>query len=618
MRLPSRRPFTFLTPLSPIPLSISNPSISIPRTQTRTAAEIRTGTRKMSTKFSHLPRATSSPLECPYEGPSLLHSAHFNKGSAFPSHERHAFKLQGLLPPRVQTLEEQVDRAYEQYCSRADDLAKNTFMASMKAQNEVLYYKLIQSHLKEMFGVIYTPTEAEAIRNYSRLFRKPEGCFLNIGDRDAIDGVFENLETRDEIDYIVVSDGEQILGIGDQGVGAILISSAKLAITTICGGIHPSRQLPVVLDCGTDNEELLNDDLYLGLKQPRVRGKEYDDFVEHFVRAARKRFPKAYIHFEDFGLQNAKRILEKYCTEIPCFNDDIQGTGCVTLAALLTGLHVSDVKLEDVRVVCFGSGSAGTGIADQISDAIATEAGKSKEDAMKQIWCIDKHGILLKSQGGKLTTSQAPFAREDNEWDCECDLLSVVKKVKPHALIGTSTTPSAFTEEIIKEMAKHVEQPIVFPLSNPTRLHEAQPQDINKWTEGRALIATGSPFPPVEYNGVTKEIAECNNSTAFPGIGLGAVLSRTRLLSKKMIVAASKALAAQAPARQDPTKPLLADVEDVRELSVNVAKAVIQAAVEEGLAQEEGIPDEENLEKWIRVQMWEPRYRSLKKVGGEA
>ncbi|PWY89204.1 hypothetical protein BO70DRAFT_331081 [Aspergillus heteromorphus CBS 117.55] len=574
-------------------------------------------------KFAHLPRATSSPLECPHQGPSLLHNAHFNKGSAFPTPERQTFNLHGLLPPHVQTLDEQVERAYQQYSSRGDDLAKNTFMASMKAQNEVLYYKLIQTHLKEMFGVIYTPTEAEAIRNYSRLFRKPEGCFLNIRDR-GVEGVLRNFETRDEVDYIVVSDGEQILGIGDQGVGAILISSAKLAITTICGGIHPARQLPVVLDCGTDNEELLNDELYLGLKQPRVRGKEYDDFVEEFVRAARKRFPKAYIHFslylsEDFGLQNAKRILEKYCTEIPCFNDDIQGTGCVTLAALLTGLHVSKVKLEDVRVICFGSGSAGTGIADQISDAIATETGKSKEDAMKQIWCIDKPGLLLKSHGDRLTTSQAPFAREDREWtDAEgVDLLSVVKKVQPHVLIGTSTKPGAFTQEVITEMAKHVDQPIVFPLSNPTRLHEAQPQDINTWTEGRALIATGSPFPAVEYNGVTKEIAECNNSTAFPGIGLGAVLSRTRLLSKKMIVAASKALAAQAPALKDDTKPLLADVEDVRELSVNVAKAAIQAAVEEGLAQEEGIPGEEDLEEWIRVQMWEPRYRELKKVGRE-
>ncbi|KAL5046150.1 hypothetical protein BDW71DRAFT_197872 [Aspergillus fruticulosus] len=574
-------------------------------------------------RFRHLPRAAHGPIKCPYKGAALLGNATYNKGSAHPEHERREFNLHGLLPPNIQTLDEQVERAYQQYKSRPDDLAKNTFMASMKAQNQVLYYRLLQTHLKEMFSVIYTPTEADAIQNYSRLFRKPEGCFLNIRDHDEkeIDECLANFSSGDEVDYIVVSDGEQILGIGDQGVGAILISVAKLVITTACAGIHPSRQLPVVLDCGTNNEELLNDELYLGLRQRRAKGEEYDQFVDKFVRAARKRFPNAYIHLssEDFGLQNAKRILDKYRSQIPCFNDDIQGTGCVTLAALMAGLHVSNVKLKDVRVVCYGSGSAGTGIADQISDAIATEAGVSKSDALKQIWCIDKQGLLLKSQGDALTASQAYFAKEDNEWPDgqDIDLYSVIKHVKPHVLIGTSTKPGSFTEEIIREMAKHVDRPIVFPLSNPTKLHEAQPQDITKWADGKALIATGSPFPPVEYNGTKTEIvpAECNNSTAFPGIGLGAVLSRASRLSEKMVVAASKALAAKAPALEDPNKPLLPDVEDVRELSLNVAKAVIQTAVEEGLAQEEGIPDDEKeLEDWIRAQMWEATYRDLKRV----
>ncbi|KAI9371702.1 hypothetical protein BJX61DRAFT_548126 [Aspergillus egyptiacus] len=565
-------------------------------------------------RFAHLPRAARGPIKCPYQGATMLANPVYNKGSAFPEKERKAFNLHGLLPPNIQTLDEQVDRAYQQYQSRPDDLAKNTFMASMKSQNLVLYYKLLQTHLKEMFSVIYTPTEADAIQNYSRLFRRPEGCFLNIKDQDRIEEALGNFVTGDDIDYIVVSDGEQILGIGDQGVGAILISVAKLVITTACAGIHPSRQLPVVLDCGTNNKELLNDELYLGLRQPRVRGEEYDRFVDNFVQAARKKFPNAYIHFEDFGLQNAKRILDKYRSDIACFNDDIQGTGCVTLAALMAGLHVSKIPLNEVRVVCFGSGSAGTGIADQISDAIATESEKSKTDAMKQIWCIDKQGLLLKSQKDQLTSAQYFFAKEDSEWPDGkgIDLLSVIKHVKPHALIGTSTKPGSFTEEIIREMAKHVDHPIVFPLSNPTKLHEAQPQDITDWTDGRALIATGSPFPPVEYNGTKTEIAECNNSTAFPGIGLGAVLCRTRRLSEKMIVAASKALAAKAPALKDAKKPLLPDVEDVRDLSLNVAQAVIQTAVEEGLAQEEGIPgDEGELEEWIRVQMWEARYRGL-------
>ncbi|KAJ5479858.1 hypothetical protein N7530_005367 [Penicillium desertorum] len=563
-------------------------------------------------KFRNLPRAPG-PLTCPFKGKYLLQSSQLNKGSAFPDHERSTFKLHSLLPPNIQTLNEQVQRAYQQYQSRPDDLAKNTFLASMKAQNEVLYYKLVQTHLMEMFSVIYTPTEGDAIQNYSRLFRKPEGCFLHINDQEHFEDYLAEFGTADDVDYIVVSDGEEILGIGDQGVGAILISVAKLVITTLCAGIHPSRQLPVVLDCGTDNEELLNDELYLGLRQRRVRGKKYDEFVDRFVHAARKRFPKAYIHFEDFGLHNARRILNRYQEQIPCFNDDIQGTGCVTLAAMLAALQVSRVELEDVRVVIFGSGTAGIGIADQVLDTIATETGKPKHEASKQIWCIDKPGLLIKSLGDKLTEGQQSFARDDNEWsDSDRDLLSVVKKVHPQVLIGTSTKPGAFTEDIIREMASNVERPIIFPLSNPTRLHEAKPADLYEWTEGRALVATGSPFPPVTHNGTQYEIAECNNSTCFPGIGLGAVLSECRLVSKKMLVAAVKALKARSPALKDSDKPLLPDVQDVREISVDIAAAVILCAVEEGLAQAEDIPTtDSDLREWIRIQMWEAEYRPL-------
>ncbi|KAI4182911.1 MAG: hypothetical protein LQ346_006455, partial [Caloplaca aetnensis] len=313
-------------------------------------------------------------------GFALLKSPYHNKGSAFPPEERETFKLYGLLPPNVQTLEEQVARAYQQYSSRTGALAKNTFMTSMKDQNQVLYYKLIQDHLKEMFSIIYTPTEGDAIQNFSRIFRQPEGCFLNIFDRDR---VYDNLAqwgTADEIDYIVVTDGEEILGIGDQGVGGILISVAKLVITTVCAGIHPARTLPVVLDCGTDNHQLLNDELYLGIRRPRIRGQEYEEFIDSFVQSARKLYPKAYIHL--FILPSRSIHLVQ---QVPCFNDDIQGTGCITLAAVMAGLHVSDVKLKDMRMVVFGSGSAGTGIADQVRDAIATESGISEEEAAKQI-----------------------------------------------------------------------------------------------------------------------------------------------------------------------------------------------------------------------------------------
>ncbi|KAJ4363983.1 NAD-dependent malic enzyme, mitochondrial [Neocucurbitaria cava] len=568
-------------------------------------------------KFGKLPLSTSGPQETSLTGNALLRTPYFNKGSAFTKEERDTFKLHGLLPTNVQTLDEQVKRAYTQYSSRPNDLAKNTFMTSLKEQNEVLYYKLILDHLKEMFSVIYTPTEGDAIADYSRLFRKPEGCFLNIDDADRIEDDINQWGEPDDIDLIVVSDGQQILGIGDQGVGAILISVAKLVIYTLCAGIHPSRTLPVVLDCGTDNKELLHDDLYLGLRKDRVCGERYDNFVDKFVTSCRKRYPKAYIHFEDFGLNNARRILDKYTPKIACFNDDVQGTGCVTLAAIMAAFKVSGVKWDEARFVMFGSGSAGTGIADQIKDAISQNTGKSREDAGRQIWCVDKPGLLLQSKKDQLTPAQLPYARADKEWESKAhgDLYSVVKEVKPHVLIGTSTKPGAFTQEVIQEMAKHVERPVIFPLSNPTRLHEAKPQDLYDWTDGKALVATGSPFPPVKHNGKEYDISECNNSVTFPGIGLGAVLSRTRLMSPALLVAAVQALASAAPVLTNSGAGLLPDVEDVREISVQIAKNVIKKAIEDDLAQETDIPtNDEDLEEWIREQMWNAEYRPLKLV----
>ncbi|KAI9801920.1 MAG: NAD-dependent malic enzyme, mitochondrial [Piccolia ochrophora] len=375
------------------------------------------------------------------------------------------------------------------------------------------------------------------------------------------------------------------------------------------------RYLALVIRASA-NEQLLSDDLYLGLRRPRVRGGDYDAFVDKFVTSARELYPRAYIHFEDFGLHNAQRLLDKYRGEISCFNDDVQGTGCVTLAAIISALNVAKHRLAELRLVIYGSGSAGTGIAAQVRDAIATETQKSKAEAAKQIWCIDKPGLLLQSLGENLTPAQVPFARDDNEWKGKSlRLLEVIKEVKPHVLIGTSTRPKAFTEEIVKEVAKHVDRPIIFPLSNPTRLHEVDPKDVFEWTGGKALIATGSPFPPVAYGDTTYEVAECNNSVCFPGIGLGAVLSRSRVLSDKMLLAAVKALAAQSPALKDPNKGLLPDVVDVRELSVKVAMAVIKQAVAENLAQEKEIPTADDLlEEWVKEQMWEPRYRELKPV----
>lgn len=587
-----------------------------------------------SDKFSHLPRAASGPQPCSLtvkatahplpiptntsQGRALLANGTLSKGSAFPANERREFGLQGLLPSRVQTLDMQVQRAYEQYSQKTTDIGKNTFMTSLKAQNETLYYKVIQTHLKEMMPIIYTPTEGSAIANYSRLFRGAEGVFLTIDRAGEMEEDFEQVDEMGDVDIIVVSDGEQILGIGDQGVGGVLISVAKLVLYTLCAGIHPNRTLPVVLDCGTDNKELLKDEHYLGLQKPRVRGEQYDAFVDKFVQTARKRFPKAYIHFEDFGVHNARRILDKYASEIPCFNDDVQGTGCVTLAAVTAAASVADVKIGDLRCVMYGAGTAGTGIADQIADAIALDGGKSKEEAKKQIYCVDQQGVLLQSMDKDLNHAQKPYARPDDDWK-DADnksLLSIVKQAKPHVLIGTSTQAGAFTEEVVQEMSKHIDRPMIFPLSNPTKLHEAKPEDLFKWSDGKVLTATGSPFDPVEVEGGKKrEIAECNNSVVFPGIGLGTVLSRAKLITSAMLVEATKALAAQAPAMKDPDAALLPDVEDVREVSVKIAAAVIKQAIKEEVAQEEDIPEaDEDLEEWIRVQMWKPEYRPLKKA----
>lgn len=586
------------------------------------------------TKFDNLPLSTSGPMDCALRGTALLNHPIFNKGSAFPPDERRAFGLAGLLPACEQTLDQQVQRAYQQYSTRADDLAKNTFLTSLHDQNHVLFFRLAQDHLQEMFSVLYTPTEGDAIQNYSRLFRRPEGCFLRIDD---IDSVFQNLSqwgSPDDIDYIVVTDGEEILGIGDQGAGGVLISLAKLILTTLCAGIHPNRTLAVVLDCGTDNQELLDDPLYLGLRQKRVRGKQYDKFVNTFVTSARSLFPKAYLHFEDFGLDNARRILDTYRPQIPCFNDDVQGTGCVTLAAILSGLHVSGDNLGDLRMVVFGAGSAGAGIADQVCDAIATDRKISREEAARQIWLIDKPGLLTTDMD-RLSSVQQFFAKDRGDFEDSdtIGLLETVKKVKPNVLVGTSTKPKAFTKEIVQAMAAGVKRPVILPLSNPTRLHEAVPADLLEWTDGKALIATGSPFAPVkgpwgENNSeIEIEVAECNNSVVFPGIGLGAVLCRSSRVTDGMLVAAVRAVADMSPAlnvsAEDKSKgvipPLLPGVDVVRDVSVQIAKRVIQQAVKEGVATEEGIPDDEStLEEWVREQMWTARYRALRPVSLEA
>ncbi|ODQ72042.1 malate dehydrogenase [Lipomyces starkeyi NRRL Y-11557] len=566
---------------------------------------------------TRVPLSVKGPIDCPYEGKEMLNLPQFNRGTAFTAEERDLFNLVGNLPAALQTLQNQVDRAYDQYSSISTALGKNTFLMSLKVQNEVLYFKLLQDHLKEMFSIIYTPTESEAIEHYSRLFRRPEGCFLNINHPEYIERSLAAWGTEEDIDYIIVSDGEEILGIGDQGVGAIGISSAKAVLMTLCAGVHPSRCIPVALDVGTDNEQLLEDELYLGNRHNRVRGGRYDKFVDDFVQCVKKLYPRAVLHFEDFGLPNARRLLDTYRPRLACFNDDVQGTGAVTLAALSSAVRVAGIDFRDLRTVIFGAGTAGTGIADQLRDFLNTQ-GISKQQVIDHIWLVDKPGLLLKSMHDKLTSAQRPYAASDDRWK-EIDtksLSEIVKKVKPHVLIGCSTKPKAFNEAVLREMAKHVERPIVFPLSNPTRLHEATPAEIFKYTDGKALVATGSPFDPVDG----KEIAENNNCFVYPGIGMGSILSRADRVTETMIAAVVKELASLAPSEKDPTGALLPDVADIRDISAKIATAVVLQALEEGTARVEEIEgikvprDRDHCLEWVKEQMWKPEYRPLRKV----
>ncbi|ODV97506.1 hypothetical protein PACTADRAFT_47415 [Pachysolen tannophilus NRRL Y-2460] len=569
--------------------------------------------------------SVEGPVECPLTSFQLLNSALFNKGSAFTLEEREAFELTGLLPSGVNTLDEQVDRAYKQLCYLKTPLAKNDFCVSMRVQNKVLFYELVRRHIRELLPIIYTPTEGDAIAAYSHRFRKPEGCFLDITDFDSVSKRLSRFGEDKDIDYIVVSDGEGILGIGDQGVGGVRIAISKLALMTLCGGIHPGRVIPVCIDSGTNNEKLLNDDLYMGNKFPRVRGEKYDKFVEKFILTVKERYPNAIVHFEDFGVTTARPILFKYRNVIPCFNDDIQGTGAVVMASMTAALKICKKNLLDSQIVIYGAGSAGLGIADQIVNHMVAH-GSTEENARSRIHCLDRYGLITESMGDVCYPDQLKYADKDEDWEGvnKKSLLEVIRKIKPTSLIGCSTQAGAFTEEIVKEMYKHNPRPIIFPLSNPTRLHEAIPEDVMAWTDNNALIATGSPFKPVD--GFV--ISENNNCFTFPGIGLGALLARASLISDTMISAGVDQLASLSPALTtgDSKAGLLPRLEDINEVSAQVATAIILQAINENVARVEKEPspsghgyvkvprDFEGCLKWVKSQMWKPLYRPLIKV----
>ncbi|PEU84782.1 NAD-dependent malic enzyme [Bacillus anthracis] len=559
--------------------------------------------------------ASNGSLETTLRGVEVLSTPLLNKGVAFTQEEREELGLKGLLPPAVLTLEEQARRAYEQFCSQPDDLLKNVYLTALHDRNEVLFYRILTDHLREMLPIVYTPTVGVAIQRYSHEYRKPRGVYLSINDPSGIEEAFANIgATAENIDLVVVTDGEGILGIGDWGVGGINIAIGKLAVYTAAVGIDPSRVLPVILDVGTNREELLDNPFYIGNRHPRITGEAYDEFIDTFVQAVNKQFPKALLHWEDFSSRNARKILDKYRHDICTFNDDIQGTGAVSLAAVLSAVKASGVPLSEHRVVVFGAGTAGIGIADQVRDALV-RVGVSEEESYKRFWCIDRNGLVTDNMED-LLDFQIPYARKEaevSEWKQNgvIGLAEVVKHVKPTILIGTSTVAGAFKEEIIKDMASHVERPIILPMSNPTPLAEAKPADLIEWTEGKALVATGSPFEPVTYNGVTYVIGQSNNALIFPGLGLGTIVVRASVMTDGMFAAAAEAVASMVDTSQ-PGAPILPEVEELRNISEMVAIEVAKVAVAEGVAREN--LSDNDIKIAVKEAIWEPEYRQIKAV----
>jgi malate dehydrogenase (oxaloacetate-decarboxylating) len=565
----------------------------------------------MSNEARH-DRDSEDVLEVSLTGQLLLEHPLLNKGSSFPEDERRAFDLLGLLPPHVAPLDVQLQRTYENYRRKDDDLERYIFLASLQDRNEVLFYRLLSEHIREMSPIVYTPVVGLACQNYSHIYRRPRGLYVSYPYRDDMDTLLQHVPSE-EVRVIVVTDGERILGLGDLGVGGMGIPVGKLALYTLCAGIHPATTLPVVLDVGTDNQALLADPLYLGWHYERVRGADYDAFVDRFVQAVRRHFPDALLQWEDFAKGNARRQLEHYRDQLCTFNDDIQGTGAVTLAGLLVAVNLIHSMLGQQRVVILGAGSAATGIAEQIVAAMQSE-GSSFDEARRAIWLIDSLG-LVHSGRGDLEAEKAPYAQPLERianWQIapsqKIGLPELVERVHPTILIGTAAQAGVFTEPIIREMARHVERPIIFPLSNPTSKSEAVPQDVMEWTDGRALLATGSPFPDVTYHGQTITIGQCNNMFIFPGVGLGVLASRARHVTNEMFVAAARALSACSPARSDPTASLYPLVEDVRDVARRVALAVGLAAQQAGVAEH---TSQEELNRRVARQMWEPHYAHL-------
>jgi len=548
-------------------------------------------------------------------GAAVLTIPAINRGTAFTAAQRHELGMTGLLPSGVSTLDGQLRRTYSQYSHQGDDLAKWVYLTNLHNRNEVLFYKLLSEHIEEMLPIVYTPTVGSAIQQFSNEFRRSRGVYLSVDHPEDVEQALRNSGLgANDVDLLVATDSEGILGIGDQGVGGIEISVGKLAVYTAAAGIHPSRALPVVLDVGTDNLNLLNDEMYLGERHPRVRGERYDRLIDAYVTACQKLFPHAMLHWEDFGAANARRILNTYADQVCTFNDDMQGTAAVVLAAAFSAVRAAGSRLRDQRVVIHGAGTAGLGIADMMRDQMVRE-GLSREDATARFWALDREGLLGDDRAAHLYDFQVPYARpwdEIKDWGTPGSrpgLADVVRHARPTMLIGTSTQAGAFTEHIVRDMAAHTERPIIMPLSNPTPRAEAMPADLLAWTGGRALVATGSPFAPVELDGVTYQIAQANNALVFPGLGLGVTVARASHITDRLIAAAADAVAKLSDATR-PGTSLLPPVRDLRPVSAAVAIEVVRVADAEGLAQ---VPIDNPIQQ-VHDTMWRYEYPRIEAI----
>nr|WP_298250304.1 NAD-dependent malic enzyme [uncultured Halomonas sp.] len=549
------------------------------------------------------------PLYIPYAGPPLLEMPLLNKGSAFSQEERIEFNLIGLLPQCVETIEEQVERAYRQYQQCQTDLDKHIYLRAIQDDNETLYYRVVSEHLEEMLPIIYTPTVGKACQEFSNIYRNHRGLFISYTDRDRMDDILRS-STKEKVKVVVVTDGERILGLGDQGIGGMGIPIGKLALYTACGGISPAYTQPIMLDVGTNNQALLDDPMYMGWRHPRISQEEYDAFIEQFIAAVKRRWPGVLLQFEDFAQANAVPLLTRYRDELCCFNDDVQGTAAVVVGTLMAACKARGESIAQQRVVFVGAGSAGCGIAEQVVVAMQAE-GLTEREARARIYMVDREGLVTDDQDW-LRDFQVRLAHEagfTEGWSGQ-ELLETVRQVKPTVMIGVCGRPGIFTEEVVRTMHAGCETPVIMPLSNPTSQAEALPEDVIRWTDGAALVASGSPFAPVEYEGRSIPIAQCNNAYIFPGIGLGVVAAQARRVTDDMLMAASRALAREAPIVKEGKGALLPPLDKIRELSSAIAFDVAGQAQGEGVAlKTNGIKLREAIER----NSWTPEYRRYRR-----